>query len=212
MKRSFRQTERGASQRILEAAQTVLARDGFAALTARAIAAEAGTNLALLNYYFGSKEQLLLAIFDELDRQRLGRQREMYADRAEPLSTKWRRAIAYYRQDLSDGYVRVLQELTAYGYSNPVISSAVRDRMNEWRVLLEDVASSYLPALGIAVPSSMVASAVASLWYGMEVQHLAGLSEEEGGFFELLDTISDWLEQREREVQPRGDHARTTAV
>lgn len=188
-------------QRILAAALRVLARDGFGGLSARAIAAEAGTNLALLNYYFGSKEQLLLALFDHLDAERLARQRRMYQTPDEPLSTKWRQAVAFYRQDLADGYVRMLQELTAHGYSKPMIGERVRERLNGWRSLLEEVAAASLPALGIQAPPSWVASALASFWLGMETQHLSGATEAEGHFFEILDAIGDWLELREQEAQ-----------
>lgn len=207
------------AQRILAAALRVLARDGFGALSARSVAAEAGTNLALLNYYFGSKEQLLLAMFDRLDAERLARQQRMYAAPDEPLSAKWRRAVTFYRQDLADGYVRMLQELTAHGYSNPVIGERVREHLNGWRALLHEVAAAYLPGLGMGVPPAWVASAVASFWLGMETQHLVGATEEEGQFFEILDAIGDWLEHREQgqgltpvadtQVAEGEDHART---
>ena len=212
MKRSFTSRRDGdgpsegpdapTARRILAAALRVLARDGFGALSARAIAAEAGTNLALLNYYFGSKEQLLLALFHHLDAERLDRQRRMYEAPEEPLSAKWRRAVAYYRQDLADGYVRVLQELTAHGYSSPVIAVRVRQRLNGWRSLLEEVAATHLPPLGISAPPAWVASAIISFWLGMESQHLAGATEAEGHFFEILDAVGDWLERLERERGP----------
>ena len=45
-------------QRILKAADKIFTQKGYAATRTRDIAEEAGTNLALLNYYFGSKEKL----------------------------------------------------------------------------------------------------------------------------------------------------------
>jgi AcrR family transcriptional regulator len=203
MKQSFKTSKReGGSTRehILAAALRVLARDGFAKLSARTIAAEARTNLALLNYYFGSKEKLLLTIFDELDAQRLKRQQDMYAGPDEPLSQKWRKAVAFYHLDLEDGYVGMLQELTAHGYSNPVIAERMRETRNQWRALLAEVAAEYLPALGINLPPAWVASAVASFWFGMETQHLIGSTEEEGSYFAILDAIGDWIELREKQV------------
>jgi AcrR family transcriptional regulator len=203
MKRAFEagKIEGGSTrEQILSAALRVLARDGFAKLSARTIAAEAGTNLALLNYYFGSKEKLLLTIFDELDSQRLKRQQEMYAGPDEPLSQKWRTAVAFYHQDLADGYVGMLQELTAHGYSNPVIAQRMRETRNQWRALLEEVAATYLPALGIKVPPAWVASAVVSFWLGMETQHLIGSTEEEGSYFAILDAVGDWIDLREQQV------------
>lgn len=219
MKRSFK-TRRvaavgrehpGTRDQILRAAVRVLARDGQPALTARNVAAEAGTNLALLNYHFGSKERLLLDLFEVLNAERLERQRRLYADRAEPLSAKWRRAVEYYRRDLTDGYVRVLQELTAIGYSRPLIGRRVRDRLREWRQLLTEVAREALPELGIAADPSYVASAVASFWLGMETQHLIGSTEAEGKFFAILDEIGEWLERRERRARGGRRHARARA-
>lgn len=45
-------------QKIIEAAKKIFTQKGFAATKTRDIADEAGINLALLNYYFGSKENL----------------------------------------------------------------------------------------------------------------------------------------------------------
>lgn len=46
------------------AAQAVIARDGWAAASSRAIAREADVNLASINYYFRSKAALLLAALE----------------------------------------------------------------------------------------------------------------------------------------------------
>ena len=51
--------------RIKEAARTVFTRKGYAATRTRDIAEEAGLNLALLNYYFRSKEKLFEIVMRE---------------------------------------------------------------------------------------------------------------------------------------------------
>src|SRR5262245_23269997 len=51
--------------RLLDAAVACYARQGIAATSLRAIAAEAGVNPALLHYYFGDKEQLQEAVSGE---------------------------------------------------------------------------------------------------------------------------------------------------
>jgi AcrR family transcriptional regulator len=53
---------------ILAAAIRVLARDGIAETTTRKIAAEANVNQATLRYYFGSKDDLLFAVLQEMMR------------------------------------------------------------------------------------------------------------------------------------------------
>jgi AcrR family transcriptional regulator len=49
-----------ARERLLQAAEQVVVRDGWRAATSRAIAAQAELNPGLVNYYFGSKDDLLL--------------------------------------------------------------------------------------------------------------------------------------------------------
>jgi len=54
------------AQRLLDAARRVLARSGYNSLSVEAIGREAGENKALIRYYFGSKNGLLLALVDGL--------------------------------------------------------------------------------------------------------------------------------------------------
>lgn len=49
-------------ERILDAAESLFARDGYDKVSVRDITAEAGVNLALVTYHFGSKDKLLEAV------------------------------------------------------------------------------------------------------------------------------------------------------
>lgn len=49
-------------RRLIEATVAVIERDGFAHVTTRAIAAEAGTNIASVNYHFRSKDELVAGV------------------------------------------------------------------------------------------------------------------------------------------------------
>ena len=51
-------TDDSTESKLREAARKLFTRDGYAAVKTRDIAKEAGLNLALLNYYFRSKEKL----------------------------------------------------------------------------------------------------------------------------------------------------------
>jgi AcrR family transcriptional regulator len=51
---------------IVEAAMRLFSRDGYGRTTMRAIAAEAGVSLGNAYYYFGSKEHLIQAFYDQL--------------------------------------------------------------------------------------------------------------------------------------------------
>jgi len=64
-------------QRILDTAERLFADQGFHATTLRQITSEAGVNLAAVNYHHGSKDALVLAVFqrrlDALNSERLAR-------------------------------------------------------------------------------------------------------------------------------------------
>jgi len=182
----------------LDAARAVLQRDGVAALSTRSVGAEAGVNLSLIHYYFGSRDGLLLAILEQMDADLLARQRAMYGQGETTLAEKWRQAVDFYRQDLESGYIRALMELASHGYTNAEMAERVRELMAGWRNLLAEVAAEALPRLGItAVDPSEIASMIVSFWYGMDVQHLLGVTEEEGRLWQTLDTLGRLIERLE---------------
>jgi AcrR family transcriptional regulator len=61
--------------RILDAAESLFARQGFSATSLRSVIAEAGVNLAAVHYHFGPREELIRAVFsrrfDPINRQRI---------------------------------------------------------------------------------------------------------------------------------------------
>ena len=71
-------------QRILEAAETLFARHGFAGASLRQVTSAANVNLAAVNYHFGSKDKLIEEVFrrrlDELNRRRLEALESLQAD------------------------------------------------------------------------------------------------------------------------------------
>lgn len=74
--------------RIKEAARKVFTRKGYAATRTRDIAEEAGINLALLNYYFRSKEKLFQQIMMEKVQQLFGSLLPLVEDPATTLPEK----------------------------------------------------------------------------------------------------------------------------
>ncbi len=179
----------------------ILATQGFQRLTARNVAEEAGTNLALINYYFGGKKGLLLAVYERLERQRFERQAGLYDENdPRPLSAKWRQAVEFYRDDLADGFVRVHHELLALGYSDADLASRAKQRIARWSEMLAAAAQRHLPRLGVTVPVRLLVPAFAAFWYGMEQQHLIGIDEATAPYLQVLEGIYDWLEERERQL------------
>lgn len=63
-------------ERVLDTAERLFSENGFAATSLRSITAEAGVNLAAVNYHFGSKEALVKEVFARrirpLNQERIG--------------------------------------------------------------------------------------------------------------------------------------------
>ena len=112
-------------------ARACLLADGYANLSTRRVAEAAGVPLSQIHYHFGSKRQLILAVLDAENERLLERQREMF-DAPEPLWVRWERACDFLDTDIESGYVRILQEMIAAGWSDPEVAAAVREMVGGW--------------------------------------------------------------------------------
>ena len=65
---------------LLEAAKKVLRQKGYSGLSTRDVAAAAGMPLSQIHYHFGSKQAMMLALFEYLNAQLLDRQNAMFGD------------------------------------------------------------------------------------------------------------------------------------
>src|SRR6201984_883172 len=96
---------------VLEAPKKMLRQNGYSKLSTRDVAAAAGVPLSQIHYHFGSKQGMVLALFEHLNSQLPDRQDAMFHDGTLTLSQQWDRACDYLDEDIASGYVRVLQEL-----------------------------------------------------------------------------------------------------
>lgn len=135
-------------QRLLEAAELCLLRDGYAALSTRAVAEAAQTPLSQIHYHFGSKQGLVLALLAHQNEKLLVRQTELISADA-PVSARWEHACDVLEEDLRSGYVRVLQEIIAAAYSDPEMATAARDLLEGWNILLTKLGADAGAVLGL---------------------------------------------------------------
>jgi AcrR family transcriptional regulator len=89
-------------EKIKEAARKVFMQKGFAATRTRDIAEESGINLALLNYYFRSKEKLFHEVMSEKIQQFFGVLFPIINDSSTKLETKIDLIVANYIDMLSE--------------------------------------------------------------------------------------------------------------
>lgn len=164
--------------RILAAAKAALLEAGFADLSTRKIAAAAGVPLSQIHYHFGSKQNLVLEVLEEENRNLLRRQTAMYESDL-PLWKQWEQACDYLEDDLASGYVRVLQEMVAAGWSDSAIAEAVREDLLGWFDLLTTVAERAAGQLGGLGPFTAreMAALVGLPFLGAETLILLGMDE-----------------------------------
>ena len=174
------------AQRLLEAARRLLARSGYNSLTVAAISLEAGENKALVRYYFGSKNGLLLALVDGLVSDTIHQARQ----RLSALSTREDRArvvaeiIRVILED-TESY-RLLYDLLPRLLENPVMARQLAELYRTYRDLNTQALWGDRDEDAPVVVRDVAAMTVA-LTDGLAVQVLA-----EPGCVDIPTTLALW--------------------
>jgi AcrR family transcriptional regulator len=192
-----RRSSRGdaTKESILGAARESLRERGYSGTSIRAVAERAGVQLSLVHYHFGSKQAMLVAVLEHENEQLLERQQALFAG-PEPLSVKWRAACRFLEDDLESGYVRILWELWAAGLADEQLAARWREATAGWRRLMAEVVEDWSQEMGLELPISAtaVATLVANLFQGVEVEILAGVLETEAPHLEVLEAVAQLIE------------------
>jgi TetR/AcrR family transcriptional regulator, transcriptional repressor of aconitase len=156
--------------RLIDAAVTVLARDGFAHASGRAIATEAGTVNGSIFYYFGSMDGLLAATAAALADRGIERIRQgLGGDRAH---LEWpERLGAVMRAEAEGEDGRAVMELFVGARTSPALAVEVRQAIDraidyatvEMRAVIGD------SPLAELLPVPLIAEVAAAAFLGLEV-------------------------------------------
>jgi AcrR family transcriptional regulator len=186
--------------KILAAAFRRLASEGYAALSVREIARDAGVNHALINYHFRTKDQLVIAVLDAANQRLLARQAAMY-QAPSGFAQKWADARRFYESDLGSGFVRVQAELWAASLSNAELRDKFLPRLLAWKQLVLGAVREALAAAqthGVVLPPAFTAEVIAcwisEFWLGMEFADLLGVKEDQVTHRAALDAVQTLLE------------------
>jgi len=184
--------------RILDATFRRLVTEGYAALSVREIAKDAGVNHALINYHFRSKDQLVIDVLDAMNQRLLARQASMY-EGGGGFAQKWASARRFYQDDLDSGFVRLQAELWAASLSNPALREKFVPRLLAWKKLVlgavrEAVAALHADGGKLPTPFTpeVIACWISEFWLGMEFADLLGVKEEQSQHRAALDAVQ-WL-------------------
>lgn len=100
MAKTNKKTDLSTEEKIKEAARKVFTQKGYAATRTRDIAEEAGINLALLNYYFRSKEKLFEIVIMEKMQVLLGKIGPIIMDANTSIEEKVEQVAEHYIETL----------------------------------------------------------------------------------------------------------------
>ena len=181
-----------ATEAILDAAERLLVDVGYAGITTRRLAERAGVNQALVHYYFGSMEEVLLQAVERFTSRLAERQRSMYVSDA-PFIEKWRAAMRYLEEDSESGYQKIMFELYALGWNDEAIGNRMKQVHEQWMNVLLPSFEAGLAELGVDTeqyPVEAVVSLVATFNEGIILERLSGI---DSGHRELLTMIERLL-------------------
>src|SRR5580698_10107833 len=177
-----------AEEALLDAAERLLADVGYAGITTRRLAEEAGINHGLVHYYFGSNANLLVHALERFTGRLITRQRDLYAADL-PFAEKWRTAMRYLVCD-DLGYQKIWLELQALAWNNADIRGRLARVNAEWRAVLTEAFDQPRRELGIELPLEALVSLVMTFNLGIIIERLGGIGT---GHRELLDWIEQWI-------------------
>jgi AcrR family transcriptional regulator len=192
--------ESSTTKEILDAAERLLVEVGYADISTRRLAEEAGVNHGLVHYYFGSMEHLFLAVLERYTGRLIERQRAMYAANV-PFIEKWRTAMRFLDEDRVSGYQKIWLELQALAWNRPDLRERLASVNAQWRTVLTEAFARAMDEYGIDTerfPVKAIVALVGTFNEGIILERLGGITE---GHAELLAMIDRWLvELEERKV------------
>ncbi len=189
-----------AGTRLLDAAEHLLIAEGYAAITTRRLAAQAGVNHGLVHYYFGSMDALLGEVLERFTVRLIARQRAMYATPV-PFVERWRTAMRFLEEDRP--YQKIWYELQAMAWNRPELRPRLKKVQSAWREAMRDavaesLARYQLDETGLSIDAWI--TLIVTMNEGIILERLCGLDR---GHAELLASIDRWLTGLETRTTPR---------
>src|ERR1700759_3139782 len=143
--------------RLLDIVEQIMVDDGYAAVSSRRIAKDAGGTPALVHYYFGTLDDLFIAALRRRGDQQRERQ-QRFLSSAQPLRALW----SFLDDQSGTG---LLMEFMALANHRKAIRAELARYADEFRSLQLAALEPYLGELGIdgAMPPAMVLVTMAAL-------------------------------------------------
>ncbi len=156
---------------MLDVTEQVILADGYAAVSSRRIAKEAGVTPALVHYYFPSLDDLFLAVLHRRAQEQLERVERALAS-PQPLQALWKAS----RDKAGTG---LLLELMALANHRKVIRSELAEQAERYRKALIEGISAHLEACGLdleAFPPVAILTVLSGVARSLVLEESLGMS------------------------------------
>ena len=187
-----------ATNSLLDAAEDLLYKVGYAGVTTRAVAEAAGLKPGLVHYYFGSMEELLTQTLERFVDQLAEALEALYQDPSLSFAEKWRLGAQFWTNEPTSRFPKIMMELLAVGWNIPALRARLTQVHARFRGIFEEHFGRALRDYGLPedqFPLKVIVAAVTSFQLGLIVE---GLSDVREGHQELLDWIQGWIDDLEK--------------
>jgi TetR/AcrR family transcriptional regulator len=196
-RRDVSEARQQATTTLMDAAERLLFEVGYAGVTTRRVAEEAGVKHGLVHYYFGSMEELLTQTLERLANRLAQALEEHYADANLSFAEKWRIVSQNWIEQPASRFPKILLELTAMSWNHPELRQRISAVYARFRVIFERYFGEAMRDYGLdesQFPIKVAAAAAGTFQLGIIVEGLSGVHE---GHRELLTWIQNWLDSLE---------------
>jgi AcrR family transcriptional regulator len=180
--------------KLMDAAERLLYDVGYAGVTTRAVAEEAGVKHGLVHYYFGSMDELLTQTLERFVDQLAEALEALYDDPGLSFADKWRLGSQFWVDEPTSRFPKILLELLAMGWNMRSLQPRLTQVHARFRAIFERHFGQALRDYGLdetQFPLKVIVAAVTSFQLGLIVE---GLSDVHEGHQELLDWIQRWID------------------
>jgi AcrR family transcriptional regulator len=178
-------------ERILDATEEIMLKEGYAAVSSRSVATAVGIQAPLVHYYFSTIDDLFVAVLQRRAGPNVERLAEALAS-VEPLRAWWKLA--------SDPRgTAMFVELLAAANHRPALKAEVGHIAREVRRMQMDALDTLLGEYGLdpeEFPPPLVAASVQGLAFSAVQDHVAGYDTAPDEAIAAMDRLVERLEAR----------------
>jgi AcrR family transcriptional regulator len=168
---------------LIQLAVRILREEGATAVTARRLAEQIGLRRHIVHYYFGTIDELFVAVIRE-EGERTEDWLKAAISTRDPLNLLW---------ELSQNSATIILELTNMAIRHPAIAKEYKTYTERFRQIMAEILIIYAESRGLTLPASATATALIlqSMACTMAIEASLNLSL---GHSEAETTLRGWLQ------------------